>query len=176
MDMRSSISSRSCPATIIRHAMTPTPAIVVIVQTATVVAIMKPIERPANRLTTRMPMMLTTTAMIATRSEIQIRSAHSMPAGSTDALSASMFTFYLPRAWPGRSRRLRLVAVADTPHGHDAPGHGRVGFELLAQPPHVDGDGRGVAERPAPHLGEQLLPGKGLARVPHQEDEQVVLA
>src|SRR5689334_20487103 len=162
MDMRSSISSRSCPATIIRHAMTPIPAIVVTVQTATVVAIMKPIERPANRLTTKMPMMLTTTAMIATRSEIQARSDHSMPAGSTDAVSARGLMLYLPRAPPGQSCRLRLVAVADTPHGHDAPGHGRVGFELLAQSPHVHGDGRGVAERPAPHLGEQLFPGEGL--------------
>src|SRR6266568_562599 len=34
---------------------------------------------------------------------------------------------------------------------------------------------RAVAERPAPHLGEQLLPGERLARVPHQEDEQVIL-
>jgi len=40
----------------------------------------------------------------------------------------------------------------------------------------VHGDGRGVTERPAPHLGQQLLPGERLARVPHQEDQQVVLA
>ena len=102
--------------------MTPIPAMVVTVHTATVMAIMKPIERPASRFSTKMPMMLTTTAMIATRSEIQIRSDHSMPAGSTDALSARGLMLYLPRAPPGQSRCLRLVTVADTPHGHDAPG------------------------------------------------------
>src|SRR5581483_11474131 len=175
MPMRSSTSLRSGPLPTIRIAMTATPAIEVTVQTATVVAIMKPIERLASRLSSRMPMMLTTTAMIATRSEIQVRSDHAMPPGSSDAAAAWGFMRHLPRARPGQSRCLRLVPVADSPYGHDAPGHRRVGLELLAQPPHVHGDGRGVAERPAPHLGEQLLPGEGLARVPHQEDQQVVL-
>src|SRR5207342_2246762 len=101
--------------------------------------------------------------------EMYSRSDHAMPPGSLNAPSASGLTLCLLRAPPGSSRRLRLVSVADTPHGHDAPGHGRVGLEFLAQAADVHGDGRGVTEGPAPYLGEQLLPGERLARVPHQE-------
>src|SRR3954454_21020295 len=156
--------------------MTTIAAIVVRVHTPTVTPIMKPIERPASLRSSRMTIAAKITAMTATRSEIQAMSDHWMSAGNMDVLSASGLTLYLPCLSGARSRGFRLVAVADTPYGHDAPGHGRVGLELLAQPPHMDGDSRGVAERPAPHLGQQLLAGEGLTRVPHQEDEQVVLA
>src|SRR6266571_2652133 len=146
--------------------MTPIPASMVITETATTTMIIRPIERAAMRRTSRMPNTLTTSAMISTRREMYSRSDHWMPPGNTNAPSASGLTLYLPYAPPARSRSvsrsrcLRLVPVADTPHGHDAPGHSRVGLELLAQPPHMDGDGRGIAERPAPHLGQQLLAGE----------------
>ena len=43
-------------------------------------------------------------------------------------------------------------------------GRGRVGLDLLAQPPHVDGHRGLVAERPAPDLLQQLDAGEGDAR------------
>ena len=68
--------------------MTPIPAIEVSEHTRTVMATMKPIERPASLRSSRMPMMAKTAAMIATRSAIQARSAHSMH-GRQDEQSVS---------------------------------------------------------------------------------------
>ena len=65
--------------------MTPTPAIEVRVQTATTMATMKPIERPANRFSSRMPMTAKTAAMIATYLEMKTRSDGSMPPGRPKA-------------------------------------------------------------------------------------------
>ena len=73
------------------------------------------------------------------------------------------------------AHRCRLPAVADPPHGHQPRRAGRVGLDLLPQPADVDGDRRVVAEGPAPHLGEQLLPGERPARVADQEPQQVEL-
>ena len=66
--------------------MTPTPAIEVRVQTATTMATMKLIERPANRFSSKMPTTARTAAMIATYWEMKARSDGAMPAGRVKAV------------------------------------------------------------------------------------------
>src|SRR5690349_6408444 len=73
------------------------------------------------------------------------------------------------------SRSDILVPVADAPHGQDALRLGRVVLDLFPEPSHVDGDGRLVAERPAPHVLEQFGAAEDPAGVMHEEDEQVEL-
>ena len=51
----------------------------------------------------------------------------------------------------------------------------RVGLDLLAQAPDVDGHRRGVAVAVAPHVLEDLLAAERLARVAHEEREQLEL-
>src|SRR5208283_329717 len=161
--------------------MTLTPASEVSTEVSTIMVTITATDRAASTCSATIPMTLITSANTKVTTDTNSRSDGRIPANTlvAPARSPAGVTLCLPcapGAPPARSRRLRLVSVTDAPHGHDAPGHGRVGLEFLAQPPHVHGDGRGVAERPAPHLGEQLLPGERLARVPHQEDEQVILA
>ena len=99
---------------------------------------------------------------------------HARPAARTAA----------PAAPPAPARRAtfirpdpaRVVAVAGAPDRGDPPRPGRVGLDLLPQPPHVHGHRGLVAELPAPHLGQQLGPGVGAAGVGEQEGEQVELA
>src|SRR5512142_729635 len=61
-----------------------------------------------------------------------------------------------------------LVPVADPPDRLDPPRLGGVLLHLLAQPSHVDGDRRLVAERPAPDRLQQLATPEHPARVAHQ--------
>src|SRR4051794_28462711 len=66
--------------------------------------------------------------------------------------------------------------VADAPDGDQHRGLGGVVLDLLAQPADVHGHGRLVAERPAPHLLQQLRTREGGAGVAEQELQQVELA
>src|SRR5216684_4920135 len=191
------MTSRSEVVPIISQAMTPTPSSEQTTDTPTTTVSISPTDFAASSLSRPIPRKVTITESSMTRSEMCRRSDHWMPAMARSPrivitlchplASGALLGAAFPRrsslapqsrrrrAPPARSCRFRLVSVPDAPDRDDAPGHGRVGLELLAQPPHMHGDGRRVTERPAPHLGEQLLPGEGLARVPHQEDEQVIL-
>src|ERR1022692_4781381 len=150
-----------------------------ITETATTTETIKAMERPASRRSTMIPTTVMTSAMISTYWEMNPRSDHWMSAGRRDrsppARAVTLVSGPPAGAPSARSRCLRLVAVPDSPHRDDALGKRRVGFELFPEPPRMHGDGGGVPERPAPYLGEQLLPGEGLARVLHEEDQQVIL-
>src|SRR3954453_3024178 len=47
--------------------------------------------------------------------------------------------------------------MTDSPDGHQTHRMGRVVLELLPQPAYVHGHGRVVAERPAPHVAQEVL-------------------
>src|SRR4051812_41312741 len=71
----------------------------------------------------------------------------------------------------------RLKFVADTPHGLHVARSLRVRFDLLAEPPDVDGDRPAVAGvRPIPNLVEQFVACEDLTRMLGQEFEQVEFA
>src|SRR5256885_4671617 len=70
---------------------------------------------------------------------------------------------------------LPLIPVPDSPYRHDPLRLGGGCLDLLPQPSHMDGHSGLVAEVPAPHLLQQLLPGERFARVGHQEHQQIEL-
>src|ERR1039457_7242923 len=58
-----------------------------------------------------------------------------------------------------------IPAVADAPDGSEQRRRRRLVLDLVAEPAHMHGDGRLVAERPDPPLLDQLRPGDSSARV-----------
>ena len=65
--------------------------------------------------------------------------------------------------------------VADAPDRHQVSWVRRIVLDLLAQPPDVDRDRRGVAVAAAPHPLEQLLATERPAGVAHEVDQQLEL-
>src|SRR5690606_28086186 len=71
---------------------------------------------------------------------------------------------------------LAFKAIADTTHGHNTSGVGRVWLDLLSQPAHVHVYRAAAAiVRPAPHPLEDEITGEGDAPVARQEEQQLVL-
>src|SRR5262249_40169854 len=85
-----------------------------------------------------------------------------------------------PRRGCRRRRRGRagswIEAVADAPDRVQVERPARIGFDLLAQPPHVDGH-RARVDCPlvAPDAGHQLVPGEDVAGMRGEEPEQLEL-
>ena len=126
-------------------------------------------ERNIARAVPTTPATTASTAVSATTPTCQrndrCRTTHAKTSPSRPAAPAQAAPIPMIAHWSSRHRG--LPAVADAPDGHQALGHGRVGLDLLAQPAHVHGHRRLVAERPAPHLLQQLLAGErgaGMAR------------
>src|SRR5438045_141352 len=78
--------------------------------------------------------------------------------------------------WRGDDRRgVRVPAVADAPDGTQQQRRRRFLLDLVADPAYVHGDGRLVAERPAPHPFHQLGAGERLSGMGHEEGDQIAL-
>src|SRR3954453_1453880 len=72
---------------------------------------------------------------------------------------------------------LRLELIPNAPDCLEVARAHRVGLDLLAQAPDVDGDGAGVAvELEVPDLVEELLAREDLAGMAGEEEEEVELA
>ena len=78
-----------------RTVITPIPAMAVITDTPTTTVSIRPIERAASRLSTKIPIAVVITAMISTPTEMMDRSDHWMPAGRLRSPPASAVTLCL---------------------------------------------------------------------------------
>src|ERR1700730_3267015 len=93
--------------------------------------------------------------------------ASGLSADNPDAIMLFIFTLYY---------FLPAEAVADAAHGLDQAGVGRVFFQLLAQPAHMDIDGARISRVViTPYVVEQLVAGQNRASIAYKVGQQIEL-